>query len=78
MRAVETKHTTNMETLILMAHYESTATPVAIVTKDEARQTAREHIASLNPDEDLCPHYYAVYGRAETGFITKEIEQFDP
>ena len=67
-----------METLILMAHYESTAEPIAIVVKEEIRQFAREHMASLNPEEDLCPDYYAVYARAETGFFTKVIEQFNP
>ena len=67
-----------METLILMAHYEHTAMPIAIVTKDEARQSAGEFIVSINPEEYLWPQYFAVYARAETGFFTKEIEQFDP
>lgn len=64
--------------LILIAHYEATAVPVAIVTENEARLIASQHMASLNPDEDLCPHYYAVYGRNEKGFFTHEIEQFNP
>jgi hypothetical protein len=66
------------ETLILVAVYENSALPVNLVTDSEADAAMREHFNDLDPDTDLCPEFYAIYGRDSKGFYTRKIREIQP